>query len=140
MRITFKYLSGGQHALLGEVLYPAQLASDGANQTRFQRYLASPIGSVARDVEACDRVLSMIRDVERGRVETAHHDADDVELTLTRHAVQVDIVVNDQWVDNPDGRFDLETYRLVLEGWRQFLGLPKRLDSIVEVALPDDIH
>lgn len=45
---------------------------------RYQRYLANAIGSVARDVPGCDRLLQLISSVESGQEDRVMYDADDV--------------------------------------------------------------
>jgi hypothetical protein len=50
--------------------------------------------------------------------------------------VQVDILVNDDWVGQAQGKFTLQEWRLVLEQWSYFLGLPESLETVVNVKLP----
>lgn len=50
--------------------------------------------------------------------------------------VQVDILINDDWVGQSEGKFTLQEWRLVLEQWRHFLGLPESLETVVVVKLP----
>ncbi|MGF6458218.1 hypothetical protein [Pseudomonas frederiksbergensis] len=50
--------------------------------------------------------------------------------------VQVDILINDDWIGQPEGKFTLQEWHLVLEQWRYFLGLPESLETVVSVKLP----
>jgi len=60
----------------------------------------------------------------------------DVELTMDASGVQVDILINDDWIGQPEGKFTLQEWHLVLEQWRYFLGLPESLETVVSVKLP----
>lgn len=135
MKIRFSYVSGGVHPVVGEVLYPVQQVSDGPEGVRYQRYLASPIGSVARDKVSCERLLRDISRVQTGESESIEVDSDDVELVLSPLGVQCNITVSDEWTDNPEGFIELRLWQLALEGWLRFLSLPKSLESVVEVEL-----
>lgn len=50
--------------------------------------------------------------------------------------VQVDILVNDDWIGQPAGRFTLQEWRKILEKWKYFLELPKGSEEVVVVKLP----
>lgn len=133
MRIKYEYVSGGLHPVVGEVLYPIQRVIDGAEVERYQRYLASPIGSVARDLAACLELEAAIARVQAGELPSIHLDYDEIELAVTPLGVQCNINVSDEWVDNPDGRIGLGVWQQALEAWRRFLALPKSLESSVEI-------
>ncbi len=51
------------------------------------------------------------------------------------NSVQVSILINDDWTNQPEGVFTLEELKKALLGWKQFLSLPKSAESIVEVEL-----
>lgn len=138
MKLKFCCLSGGRHPVVGDVLYPVQLVSDGPEAARYQRYLASPLGTAARDTRACESLSRAMAQVKSGEMESFLFDADDVELHIGPEFVQCDIVINDEWTDNPAGRIALHHWQLALDGWRRFLSLPKSLESTVEVQLSDD--
>ncbi|WP_395703674.1 hypothetical protein [Aquabacterium sp.] len=138
MKLKFCYLSGGHHPIAGDILYPVQLISDGPEAERYQRYLASPLGSAARDPQACDRLSDAIARVKSGELEEYLFDADDVELSIRRDFIQCDIVVNNDWVGNPAGRIGLQLWQLALDGWRKFLDMPKSIESTVEIELPEE--
>lgn len=136
MKLKFCYVSGGMHPSIGQVLHPVQVISGSGEVVRYQRYLANAIGSVARDVPGCDRLLQLISSVESGQEDRVMYDADDVELTITSDAVQVDINANDEWVGNPEGRIGLTQWRSALDGWKRFLNLPQSIESVVEIEVP----
>lgn len=136
MKLKFCYVSGGVHPSIGQVLHPVQVISESDEVVRYQRYLANAIGSVARDAPGCDRLLELISSVENGQEDRVMYDADDVELTITSAAVQVDINANDEWVGNPQGRIGVAQWRAALEGWKRFLSLPQSIESVVEIEVP----
>lgn len=136
MRLKFSYVSGGEHPVIGQVLYPAQLISGSSEDERYQRYLANAVGSVAREMADCDRLLGLISSVENGEKDQAVYDGDDVELVITKDEVQVNIHANSEWVGKPEGRIDASAWKAALEGRKRFLTLPEGLDSVVEVDIP----
>jgi hypothetical protein len=136
MKLKFCYVSGGVHPRIGQVLHSVQIVSDSDEAERYQRYLANAIGSVARDIASCDRLLELISAVESGDESSATYDADDVELTIAGRGVQVDINANDEWVGNLEGCIGLEQWKTSLEGWKRFLALPQDMGSVVEVEIP----
>lgn len=135
VRIRFEHVSGGRHPVVGDILYPVQRASDGVEVERYQRYLASPIGSVARDVATCKVVEAAIGRVRAGEVTSVNLDCDEVELVITCHGVQCHVHVSDGWVDHRDGLIGLDAWQQALEAWRRFLSLPKSAESFVEIEL-----
>lgn len=105
------------------------------NAKRYQRYFCSPLSIIAEIPEDCDRFLKHIADIENGVETEIETGANDVVLTFRPSGVQVDILINDDWCDQPDGHFELREWKLALDGWRRFLAMPKSLESIVEVTL-----
>jgi hypothetical protein len=136
MKLKFCYVSGGEHPVIGQVLYPAQIISESSEGERYQRYLANALGSVAREMADCDRLLGLISSVENGEEEQVVYDGDDVELVMTKDEVQVNIHANSEWVGKPEGRIGASFWRAALEARKRFLVLPERLDSAVEVDIP----
>ena len=137
MKLKFCYVSGGEHPVIGQVLYPAQTISESSEGERYQRYLANAVGSVAREMADCDRLLKLISSVENGEEEQVVYDGDDVELVITKDGVQVNIHANSEWVGRREGRINASAWKEALEGQKHFLALPERLDSIVEIDVSD---
>lgn len=136
MKLKFCYVSGGEHPVIGQVLYPAQIISESLDSDRYQRYLANAVGSVAREIADCDRLLALISSVENGEEELVAYDGDDVELAIKKDVVQVNIHANSEWVGKPEGRINMSYWKAAIEGRKRFLALPEKLDSIVEVDIP----
>jgi hypothetical protein len=133
VKLKFSYVSGGVHPRIGQVLHAVQVISE---SSEVERYLANAIGSVARNAASCDRLLELITAVERGSEGVVTYDADDVEITIAKEVVQVDIKANDEWVGTLEGRINLNQWKAALEGQKRFLALPQRADSVVEIDIP----
>ena len=116
-------------------MFRAAEVVQGDNAQRYQRYLCGSLGSVAQRQIHCDRLLKDIEAIENGTETEIKTGGNDVVLTLRPAGVQVDILICDEWCDQPDGSFELRELEIVLEGWRRFLGMPESLDSVVEVTL-----
>lgn len=133
MKLRFFYVDGGFHPRLGQVFHWQQKAMDGATAGRYNQYMCQVLSSIAQGVDDCDRLLSDINDIENGKRTEIETGGNDVTLTLNSFGVQVDININEEWIDQPDGRFKLSEWKAALIGWRRFLEMPQSLDSIVEI-------
>lgn len=107
----------------------------GENARRYNQYLCEVLSSVAQGADDCDRLLRDINEVENGGRAEIETGGNDVTLTLRPTGVQVDIEVNEDWIGQPDGHFDLAEWKAALKGWRQFLQMPQSLGSIVEIDI-----
>jgi hypothetical protein len=135
MTIKYFYTDGGVHPVAGHVLYRQAQAQDGRDTGRFNRYLCGVLEAVAQRPEDCDRLLSLIGQVERGEQEKLETGGNDVALTLEDGRVQVDILVNEDWIGQAAGNFAFAEWKTALVAWRQFLAMPKGLESAVEIGL-----
>jgi hypothetical protein len=135
MKLRFSYVAGGFHPKLGQVFHWQQEAMGGENARRYKQYLCEVLSSVAQGADDCDRLLRDINEVENGGRAEIETGGNDVTLTLRPTGVQVDIEVNEDWIGQPDGHFDLVEWKAALNGWRQFLQMPQSLGSIVEVDI-----
>jgi hypothetical protein len=137
MFFKFFYVSGGIHPLRGNIFYWKKEVFNGAEIDRYRRYICDVLGAIAQTIEDCDRLLACIEMVESGAGGPIETGGNDVTLTMDRSGIQVDIDINDEWIGQPDGKFSFKEWRIVLEKWRYFLGLPESLDSIVQFELSD---
>ncbi|KAB0508548.1 MULTISPECIES: hypothetical protein [Pseudomonas] len=135
MELKYYYIPGGNHPITGEVLYRAALVSSGENTERYELYICTVLNAIAQTQEDCDRLLGCITSIEDGSETSEVGGGNDVELTMDASGVQVDILINDDWVGQPEGKFTLQEWRLVLEQWRYFLGLSESLETVVTVKL-----
>lgn len=135
MLFKFSYVSGGVHPVRGNIFYWKKEVFDGAEIGRYRRYICDVLSAIAQTVEDCDRLLAYIEMVERGEEGAIETGGNDVTLTMDRSGIQVDIDINDEWIGQPEGKFSFREWRIVLEKWRYFLGLPESLDSIVQFEL-----
>ena len=134
IKLKFFYVDGGIHPKLGRVLHWQQVATGGADVSRYNKYLCQVLSAVAQDIDDCDRLLQCIKDIENGaaKIETG---GNDVTLTIKPSGIQVDIEINEDWVGQSEGRFTLDEWKSALNGWRHFLQMPQSLDSVVEVNI-----
>lgn len=108
---------------------------EGEDAERYQSYICEVLGAVAQRQIGCDRLLKNIEDIENGTKTEIETGGNDVALTFRPSGVQVDILPFEDWCDQPEGHFELRQWKIVLEAWRRFLGMPESLDSVVEVTL-----
>jgi len=135
MKLIFSYADGGKHPVLGQVFHKRQEVHGDGDVSRYQRYIANALSAVAQDVGDCDRILMYIEAIENEEETKIVVEGNDLDLTLNRTGVQVDIHVNDDWVDQPEGNFKLSEWKAAIIGWRQFLEMPESGESIVEMEL-----
>ena len=136
IRIKYFYVDAGTHPKLGKVFHWQQRAICGEFKERYNQYLCEVLSSVAQSVDDCDRILNYIHEVQIGNQTEIETGGNDVTLTLTQSGVQVDIEINEDWIGQAEGHFQLAEWEAALKGWRLFLEMPKSLDSFVEVDLP----
>jgi hypothetical protein len=74
--------------------------------------------------------------IEEGAEESIGAGGNDALLNMSASGVQVDILVNDDWVGQPESKFILQEWCKLLEQWKYLLALPKGSDEIVTVRLP----
>ena len=136
MKLRFFYYDAGYvHPVLGRVFRWEKTVIEGNDAKRYERYVCGVLSAIAQRQVSCDRLLKDIDDVENGIETEIETGGNDVALTIRPAGVQVDILVNDDWCDQPEGHFELREWKIVLEGWRRFLGMPESAESVVEVTL-----
>lgn len=133
MKLKLYYADGGEHPVLGQVYHQCQEVLGG--EARYQRYLANTLSGIAQSVEECERILSVVEKIEAGRLAETEVEGNDVDLTISKTSIQVDINVNDDWVGQPEGKFSLEEFKTAVTAWRDFLKLPESFESEVIVKL-----
>lgn len=135
MKLKFYYADGGKHPIVGQVYHQCQQVIGGGETARYQRYLANTLSGLAQNPEDCVRILSLIEKIESRAETEIEVEGNDIGLTITSTGVQVDITINDDWMGQPEGKFQLRELKSAISGWQRFLGLPESFDSIVEVEL-----
>lgn len=135
IKLKFFYIDGGTHPKLGRVFHWQQIATGDKDVERYNQYLCQVLGSVAQGTDDCDRLLQYINDIENGQRTKIETGGNDVTLTMTLSGVQVDIEINEDWIGQPDGHFELTEWKIALEGWRRFLQMPQSLRSVIEINL-----
>lgn len=135
MELKFCHIYAGHHAVVGELFCREATVSSGEDAQRYELYVCSVLDAIAQIPQDCDRLLGYIASVENGSEQSVETGGNDVVLTMDASGVQVDIPINDDWNGQPEGKFTLREWRIVLEQWRYFLGLPESLESEVTVKL-----
>jgi hypothetical protein len=135
VKLKLFYADGGNHPVLGQVYHQCQEISDGDEVERYQRYLVNTLSGVAQSVEDCDRIMSIIESIETGQEIEAKVEGNDIEITISKTGVQIDITVNDAWVGQPEGGFLLSEFSAVVNAWKRFLSLPESFEFEVVIEL-----
>ena len=123
------------HPIAGPIFYRMAEVVESDSVKRYSLYVCGVLGAIAQLPIDCDRLIKNIECVENGIETEIETGGNDVALTFRPSGVQVDILINDDWCDQPEGHFELREWKIVLEGWRRFLGMPKSVESVVEVTL-----
>jgi hypothetical protein len=139
VNLIFSYISFGQNSNGEHVLVERVKTAVAPQSERFQNYLANALVVFARDAASCASLLDLLQKVETGEQERGEWSVDDVELQIAGTSVQVNINVNDDWIDNPAGRFHIEQWRTALKAQQMFLGLPRHGETTLEADIPDEL-
>lgn len=130
------YTDSGQRSNAGQVFLRRKIIEgDSKLIERYQRYIANTLSFIAPTIDDCDFVLSCIEKVESEIEDNLEIEGTDTDFLINSSGVQVNINVNDDWVDQPDGKFELNEVKAAVSGWRLFLGMPEAVDSKVEIDL-----
>ncbi|MDW6092438.1 hypothetical protein RND59_00735 [Vibrio ruber] len=130
------YTDGGQNPNIGQIFQRRKIIEGDRKQVeRYQRYLANTLSFIAPTIDDCDLVLLCIEKVENGIEEELEVEGTDVDIVINGLGVQININVNDDWIDQPEGKFELNEVKTAVSGWKLFLGMPEAFDSLVEVEL-----
>ncbi|WP_432216889.1 hypothetical protein ACREYJ_15745 [Pseudomonas kribbensis] len=137
MELKFFYRYGGTHPVVGHVYYAAAETLPGqAGAKRYDRYVCEVLNAIAQTAESCDRILDAIESIEEGLETTIIEGGNDVLLNMDASGVQVDILVNDDWVGQPESHFSLVEWRMVIERWKCLLQRPKDSGEVDLLTLP----
>lgn len=107
----------------------------------FGNYLTSALSSnfPAYHPEDVDKVLSEIAKLERGEIDVTGWGGDPgFEQTITREGVTFEHGTFGECPEWPLWSCSLAQYKAALQGWRQFIDMPKSIDSELIIELPDD--
>jgi hypothetical protein len=133
--IKFSHISGGAHPKLGQVFYVHIEAISGEGMSRYNRYMCGVLSVVAQCRDDCARLLQYINSVANGSEVQIETGGNDITLTIRPTGVQVDIEVNEEWIGQADGHFELDQWKVALLGWGQFLEMPESLASVLVVEI-----
>ncbi|MFJ2325819.1 hypothetical protein [Pseudomonas sp. NPDC087690] len=85
---------------------------------------------------SCDRLLGYLAAVLDGTEQSICAGGNDVVLNIDTTGVQVDILINEDWIGQAESKFTLQEWQKILEGWKCLLELPKGSEEVVLVKLP----
>jgi hypothetical protein len=85
-----------------------------------------------------DTVLREIERLERGEIQTYTWEGDGFVHQMTPHKVTFEHAIFGECPEWPLWTCSLAQYKAALQGWRQFIDMPKSIDSQLIVELPDD--
>lgn len=104
----------------------------------FNQYLLSALETDFRDGDGIDGVLVDIARLEAGEIENCLAGTPDNFMhSLTRTQVTFEHAIFGECPEWPLWSCTLAQYKAALQGWKQFLQLPKSIDSELIVELPD---
>ncbi|WP_085690331.1 MULTISPECIES: hypothetical protein [unclassified Pseudomonas] len=136
MKLKFFYRYGGPHLVLGHVYYASAETLPGqAGAERYDRYVCGVLTAIAQIPACCDRIIESIGAIERGLETSITEGGNDVLLNMDASGVQVDILVNDDWIGQPASNFSLVEWRIVIESWKRLLQRPKDSNEVDLVTL-----
>lgn len=106
----------------------------------FNKYLLSALDTDFRDGDGVEDVLVDIDRLEKGEIESCLAGTPDNFMhSLTRNQVTFEHAVFGECLEWPLWSCTLAQYKAALQGWKQFLQLPKSTDSELIVELPDAV-
>jgi hypothetical protein len=106
----------------------------------YNKYLCTwlHMGTDSLSVQNYSKFLHELGQLERGEIDQITDSSDRLQAIFTRNGVQFEY----DWDDSnpPEGRFALNEVKAAVEGWLQFLKMPKSTHSKLEIALPAPIY
>ena len=130
-------MTKGDHPVAGQIYVKKIEILGDNNKERYQLYIADAIEFLAGNTEECDRIISKIDIVESGNADEVVVEGLDTTLIIKKDGVQVNIYINDDWVNKPDGKFSTTEWKRALIAWKKFLSLPTSLSSEVEATIKE---
>lgn len=105
----------------------------------YQKYLLSALWTdfPEHHPELCDEALQDIEKLERGEIDTAEWGGEGFCHSLTRDKVTFEHAIFGECPEWPIWSCPLSHYKAALFGWRQFIGMPKAIDTELIVDLPE---
>jgi hypothetical protein len=129
--IVFFYLAGGYP----KTIYYKRIDVIGPEFERYRRYMCETLDFVAPYKKAAESYLEDIEKVKSGREAEIITGGNDVQIVIKKDYIQVNILINNNWIDQEEGRFPLEEWEKVTKAWILFLGMPESIESRYTVQL-----
>ncbi|MFV1985401.1 MAG: hypothetical protein ACC657_17770 [Thiohalomonadales bacterium] len=136
--LKFSYVDNAVHQHEAHNYQQVCYISAGDDTVRYQQYIANSLSLIATSATQCDKILNDIKKFEESDRYLMVINGTDVELIVDRtNVVQVIKLNKSTWVNQADGRFYLNTIKKAFQGWRDFLKMPKAIDTVYEVELSE---
>lgn len=89
------------------------------------------------DPSFCDDVLEQVGRIERGEIDAYEYEGDGFTQHITRDRVRFEHTVFGECPEWPIWYCTLAQYKAALQGYRQFLDMPKSIESELLIELPE---
>jgi hypothetical protein len=120
-----------------DFLLPRALIQDAAESNDpYIKYLCAWLNFDVDTTQGCSSILAQIEQLERGERELAYGGGNAWFVNIYRDHVDFELQTANDHPDWPIWKCSLAEVKTALIGWRKFLEMPKRLDSVMEVELP----
>lgn len=89
------------------------------------------------DIEYCEEVLAQITRLEKKEIDSYLAGRRDFSSKINEHEVVMENYIFGECYEWPLSTFPLVHYKVALQGWRQFLDIPKSIDAELIIDLPE---
>jgi hypothetical protein len=129
----------GNHPLYGDDFRRRAVVKgqESDHEFRYNKYLCDFLKFDLQSKDSCKEVLSDISLVQSGGGQFAEWWGNAWFVEIRASEVQINHQQFEEWNNLPEGHFTLAEFKAAVEGWKQFLGMPVSLDSVVEIELPE---
>ncbi|RRD40263.1 hypothetical protein EII29_03980 [Leptotrichia sp. OH3620_COT-345] len=104
---------------------------------QYRKYLITGIMEDFQYPESCDKVLAEIKNIESGKISVTEWDGQAFQHKITKSYVEFIHTVFGECEEYPAWNCKLKEYKRVLQGWKNFLELPRSMKSKVEIKIKD---
>lgn len=105
----------------------------------YGKYLLSSLHTDFPDYDPAfaDSILEKIERIEQGEINTYEYEGQGFTQHITRNRVRFEHTIFSECPEWPIWYCTLAQYKATLQGYRQFLDIPKRIESELIVELPE---
>lgn len=120
--------------------FTSEMSRENSLTRPYSTYLLSALSSdfLAHHPEHCDLVLQKIAQIEAGEIEEYMWEGQGFLHYIKLDSVLFEHNIFGECPEWPLWSCSLAQYKAALQGWRQFIDMPKSIDSQLIIELPDD--